>query len=214
LYQFSVFAGADLIFGLSFGIDEAKNAGSAYVWNATNTTALLNYMRQNNQKVWAFELGNEINNPGNILVDSQVHAFKLAASILAQKMPKALLIGPDTGFNNWQAWLTSFLPAAQNSGVRLHAVTHHVYNGITRATFNSPQRLDIDQSEIRFLSKLMQNATNSQLWAGENGPIGGGDDGTCGANSVCGLYATAMWYGDDTCSMRRCTEFFNAIMNS
>ena len=199
LYQFSVFAGVDFIFGLSFGIDEAKKTGAAYSWNSTNATALIDYMVRNNQKVWAFELGNELNNPGNIVVSSQVSAFKALAAILAQKMPEALIIGPDTGFNNWQTWISSFLPAAMQSNVPLHAVTHHVYNGINRDTFNSPQRLDIDLSEIVFLSKLVQNGTKAQLWAGENGPTGGGDDGTCGAHSVCGLYASVMWY-----ALRKC----------
>lgn len=38
---------------------------------------------------------------------------------------------------------------------------------------------------------------HSQIWAGENGPIGGGDDGTCGPNATCGTYATTLWYSDD-----------------
>jgi hypothetical protein len=30
-----------------------------------------------------------------------------------------------------------------------------------------------------------------------SGPIGGGNDGTCGTLSVCGTYASALWYADD-----------------
>ena len=45
-------------------------------------------------------------------------------------------------------------------------------------------------------------APGAEVWAGEDGPIGGGDDGTCingGAknNSACGLYATTLWYAND-----------------
>merc|ERR1712008_77300 len=40
-------------------------------------------------------------------------------------------------------------------------------------------------------------APGAQVWAGENGPAAGGDDGTCGKNSVCGTYASAMWYADE-----------------
>lgn len=38
-----------------------------------------------------------------------------------------------------------------------------------------------------------------QVWAGEDGPTGGGDSGTCGgdATSICGLYGTVLWYAAD-----------------
>ena len=36
------------------------------------------------------------------------------------------------------------------------------------------------------------------MWAGEDGPDGGGEDGTCGQNrSVCGTFATVPWYAND-----------------
>lgn len=31
----------------------------------------------------------------------------------------------------------------------------------------------------------------------ENGPPGGGPDGTCGNASICGTYASTLWYADD-----------------
>ena len=46
----------------------------------------------------------------------------------------------------------------------------------------------------------------AQVWAGEDGPISGGEDGTCGGvfpngsstnTSVCGTYATVPWYAND-----------------
>ena len=42
-------------------------------------------------------------------------------------------------------------------------------------------------------------APGAEVWAGEDGPIGGGDDGTCinggpKNDSACGLYATTLWY--------------------
>jgi hypothetical protein len=53
---------------------------------------------------------------------------------------------------------------------------------------------------------VRQLAPTAQIWAGEDGPIGGGEDGTCGDKfpngsltntSVCGTYATVPWYAND-----------------
>lgn len=44
---------------------------------------------------------------------------------------------------------------------------------------------------------MRQFAPSAEIWAGENGPIGGGDDGSCGTDAACGLYATTLWFADD-----------------
>ena len=46
---------------------------------------------------------------------------------------------------------------------------------------------------------VKQHAPAAQVWAGEDGPTGGGDSGTCGdpATAICGLYGSALWYADD-----------------
>ena len=74
--------------------------------------------------------------------------------------PGAVLIGPDTGYRAAKAWLQAYLPlmnethltqaevtaaaapaegAAERAGSLLHAVTHHVYPGISRSSFNQAQ---------------------------------------------------------------------------
>ena len=100
-------------------------------------------------------------------------------------------MGPDSGYLNWQSWLTSFL--TPTTSPLLHAVTHHVYNGVSRKTWNSPKQLDSILPEVQWYRSLVSaQAPGAQVWAGENGPIGGGDDGSCGNNSVCGTFASAV----------------------
>ena len=62
-------SGADFIFGVAFG--EATDA--SYVWDSANAAALLRYIAGNCQKIWGFELGNEVNN-GVGTAASQAHA--------------------------------------------------------------------------------------------------------------------------------------------
>ena len=42
-------------------------------------------------------------------------------------------------------------------------------------------------------------APQAEVWAGEDGPTGGGEDGTCGAASACGTFSTVLGYADDLC---------------
>lgn len=106
------------------------------------------------------------------------------------------LIGPDTGYRDAQQWLQAFLPPV---AAVLHAVTHHVYDAPSRSSYNSPGALDRGRSEIAWYTAVIASSSpHSQIWAGEDGPIGGGNDGTCGGDkSVCGSYASALGYADD-----------------
>jgi len=205
LHDLALKSGADLIFGVSYGLDKACQEGAVYRWNATNAALLLQHIRSTGQRVWGFELGNEINNAGaapcNQSARQQVYALQTFSKMVRAELPSAVLIGPDTGFRAWQDWLDEYLSLlSANASVigRLHAVTHHVYRGISRKNFNDPGALDGGIPEITWytehVGKLVPGA---QVWAGENGPAAGGDDGTCGKNSICGTYASAMWYADE-----------------
>ena len=47
---------------------------------------------------------------------------------------------------------------------------------------------------------MKEGAPDARIWAGEEGPKGGGEDGTCGyatGLSACGTFATVPWYADD-----------------
>jgi hypothetical protein len=67
-----------------------------------------------------------------------------------------------------------------------------------REGFNSPSLLDSPLPEIQwYAATVAALAPGAQIWAGENGPIGGGNDGTCGALSVCGTFASVIFYADD-----------------
>lgn len=60
--------------------------------------------------------------------------------------------------------------------------------------YADPATLDSILDDIGWYPPLIPEGT--QVWAGENGPKGGGEDGTCGDNSACGTYATVPWYAD------------------
>jgi len=205
LHDLALKSGADLIFGVSYGLDNACQLGDAYTWNASNAALLLRHIRSVGQRVWGFELGNEVNNAGgapcNQSARQQVDALQSFSKMVQTELPSAVLLGPDTGFRAWKDWLDAYLRlASANASIvgRLHAVTHHVYRGINRTNFNDPKALDGGIPEIMWYSEHVRKlAPGAQVWAGENGPAAGGDDGTCGKTSICGTYASAMWYADE-----------------
>ena len=190
----------DFIFGVSIGLADACAQGPAYVWNASNAAVLLEYLRVHNQAVWGFEVGNEVNNNGgapcNLTAAQQAKAITAFAMAVQAQLPRAVIVGPDTGGRYPETWLTALLPLLRPR--QLYGVTHHVYNGVNRANFNSAARLDNSLPEIAWYTNIVRTlAPSSEIWSGENGPTGGGDDGTCGADTVCGTYASSLWYSDD-----------------
>ena len=211
-------ADAQMIFGASFDKVSACAAGSAtahstFVWNATNVVAWIKHMQDADLPVWAYELGNEVNNQGvgpdgepdrhncSLLPTQQAAAIELLAATLKELYPDAearpKLIGPDTGFKNPQGWLNETLDRV---GHLLHAVTHHVYLGAARKNYNSVKMLSRGLNDIGWYVPLVKDhAPAAQVWAGEDGPTGGGDSGTCGdpTTAICGLYGSALWYADD-----------------
>ena len=200
LFALANASGAEFIFGVSINLAAACAAGPNYVWDGANAANLLAYLTASGQKVWGFELGNEVNNNGgapcNLTAAMQAAAFVKFAGMVAAALPGARLVGPDTGYRDWQAWLQALLPLVPRG--LLHAVTHHVYLGMERDGFNSPSLLDSPLPEIEWYSATVAAlAPGAQIWAGENGPIGGGNDGTCGALSVCGTFASVIFYADD-----------------
>lgn len=154
-------------------------------------------------KVWGLELGNEISNKDNTtscrqLPSSQAAAFNTLSALVAEILPGTRLVGPDSGGNNPLEWLQGFLPLVK-PGV-LAGITHHVYNGLSKKNWNSPQQLDepLTGGEIAWYINVTASLYPSGgAWAGENGPTGGGNSGTCGTNSTCGIYSSSIWYSDD-----------------
>jgi hypothetical protein len=213
LYGLGKAAAADFIFSVSFDLPAACEAGPSYVWNSSNAQHLLAYLVARGQTdLWGFEHGNEIGNSGpgtacNLSALSQAGMVVQWWSLIQPVMPAARLIGPDSGGYDPLQWLQVFLPAV--SGVPLHAVTHHVYNGVTQRTFNSPSQLGNSLPEIAWYTNVSRAlAPRAEIWAGENGPTGGGNDGTCGADAICGTFASTLWYADDM-SVRALHGFAN-----
>lgn len=61
-----------------------------------------------------------------------------------------------------------------------------------------PNDNSLRDGEDWYVPMVKKLAPGAEVWAGEDGPISGGEDGTCGQNnSVCGTYATTMWYAND-----------------
>ena len=127
-------------------------------------------------------MGNEVNNCDGVLPEQQAAALlKLHAMVKGTHVNAgAVLIGPDSGYKDWKQWLSTYLPIASKQPGVLHAVTHHVYPGIGRTSYNSPQVLSGSTSaEIQWYTNATKVlAPGAQVWAGEDGPIGGGDSGT------------------------------------
>ena len=76
-------------------------------------------------------------------------------SQVKQKLPKALLIGPDSGYKDAEQWLKDYLmlvdPGMNGDEPQiplLHAVTHHVYDAPGKSEFNSPSGLNSGLAEI------------------------------------------------------------------
>lgn len=160
-------------------------------------------MADTRRSVHAWELGNEVNNGGGgakVAVQQAAAFAALAALVAASSAPAARLVGPDTGVVSPEPYIAAFLGATPRGLVS--AVTHHVYLGLSRGSFATPAtlaaKLDSALPELRaFVANVAANGSGAEPWAGEMGPIGGGDDGSCGAASVCGTFASAIYYADD-----------------
>jgi hypothetical protein len=182
-------SGAQLIFGLSFDKVTACVEHQKYVWNSSNAVAWIKHMQAAGQDVWGYELGNEVNNQGvrpdgspdrhncSILPQSQADAIESLAQELEKLYPDAAtrprLIGPDTGYANPQFWLNQTLRAV---GHRLHAVTHHVYLGVSKTSFNSGRKLDsaLANDIAWYLPIVRTHASAAQVRAGCRMPEAGG----------------------------------------
>jgi hypothetical protein len=73
LYAFAQGGGADFIFGVAFGLEQACAEGPSYVWNSTNAQTLLDYLAAKKQKIWGFEFGKWV------LTTSFVAQFRLGS---------------------------------------------------------------------------------------------------------------------------------------
>ena len=207
--------GNEFLFGLSFDMASACIVNdSSYVWNSNETIKLMSKMKDADQSVWGFEVGNEVNNREkggnvdcNLLPIQQSNAIIELAKVLTEQYPTKITrpkqIGPDTGYNDAPNWLRQTLARLADSlnPDILYAVTHHVYPGINKYNFNDPASLNrIVTGDMKWYGPIVTKfAPNAQLWAGENGPADGGESGTCGSDNVsaCGLYATTLWYADE-----------------
>jgi len=201
-YNMVTMGGAKMLFGVSFDMVTACNQMEQYKWDSSNFELMADYMIKSNQPIWGFELGNEVNNRQtkcNLSATQQADAFETFMTVLEKKYPdtstRPLVIGPDTGYLNPKTWLPGVLKVV---GPKLHAVTHHVYPGVDAKNFNQASVLDRVLDDISWYVPIIEQfAPQAQIWAGEDGPTGGGEDGTCGTHSACGTYATVMWYADD-----------------
>ncbi len=196
LYALSSLTSTPLTFGISYGGEHSCSA--SYDWAAgsgyTNAQRLLAYMAAHNQSLYGFELGNEVN-LGAPSCHSTPAQQASALAALAALAPGAVLAGPDTGDINASAWLQGYLPLASPI---LNAATHHQYNGATQANWDSPTQLDALLPEMTaYVTQVHALAPHAEVWAGEVGPHGGGENGTCNAGAICGTFASSLWYADD-----------------
>ena len=206
LLNFGTAATADFIFGVAFNYTEVC-AVKTSPWDSSNAERLLTFFSVSNRTVWGCELGNEINNNCDIPAQ-QAAAVNTLASLLSQSNPTTTttstvhLVGPDVGGGGNPIEFAAQFLGNVTSGT-MTAVTHHVYLSLERRDFDSPailaKKLDSQIPVIlEFVAMVRSSkAEGAQIWAGEMGPIGGGDDGSCGTNSTCGTFASVFWYADD-----------------
>ena len=196
-----------------------------YSWNASGVhgrgiLALLGHAASRQQHIWGLELGNEINNAQRpcpivfgcecgLVPRQQSDAFLALAAALrtasAAGGAPPVLVGPDTGgfecVGDDCPWLEGVLSTLNESGSAglLHAATHHAYAGTTAADFTAVKQYERYQRDAAWFLPLVRRYGGGQIqpWAGENGVHGGGEDGSCGAQAICGTYASALWYADE-----------------
>jgi len=201
--NFARVSNTPILFGVSFDMIAACRDGTSYVWNESNIREWIEevYMKDDTI-IYGFELGNELNNNRvvcNLSASQQSSAFKtfddkIRNQLFNESKNKPVLVGPDTGYLDAKDWLEQFL---QENTVDLHAVTHHVYPGITLENWNQSSVLNRPLSDMEWYLPIVKQS-GFQVWAGEEGPHGGGEDGTCGTSfSACGTFASTFWYADD-----------------
>ena len=167
-------AGGKFLFGVSFDMASACSStpSTSYVWNPSEWEELISTMRTaKDPPIWGFELGNEVNNRemgGNghcgdegLLPSQQAAAINALADAMEKLWPEAatrpMLVGPDTGYYNASSWLNATLSGISR---KLHAVTHHVYPGISRKNFNSPSALDRVLNDIEWYIPIVNTLAN------------------------------------------------------
>ncbi len=115
-----------------------------------------------------------------VVYDTTTSSGSDASSSSSSSLPTPVLVGPDSGYLNPQAWLEGFLASravsSPSSPFPLQAVTHHVYTGVEQQNYNSPQRLDHPRAEeAAWYTAIVRNASTAafhpQAWAGENGCV-------------------------------------------
>lgn len=94
------------------------------------------------------------------------------------------------------------------AGGHLHAVTYHVYSEVNRANYNDAQVIDHALTDMSWYVPLVRElAPAAQIWAGGGGPIGGGEDGTCGGEAGRGgeAYSGGLGIGANSIESRSLT---------
>jgi len=201
LFNFATAAGAEVVFGLSYDVAAAAAGRPFDAANIERLLAFLAPLQATARRVWGVELGNEIN-LAKVIPPARLAADTMSlAALLARSLPGTRLIGPDTGqLYGPTEWAAEFV--GNTTPGALSAVTNHWYTNVERADFATPAALaavlDAQLPDVRNFSAMVRaRAPGAQAWAGEVGPHGGGDDGTCGPNTTCGTFASALWYADD-----------------
>ena len=110
-------SGSEFIFGISYDDPAACAAGSNYSWAAqasANAARMLAYMGAHGQRMWGFEVGNEVNlgSGCNLTAAGQAAALVAFGAMAAAAQPGAAIVGPDTGDINAEPWLQALCPVA------------------------------------------------------------------------------------------------------
>lgn len=211
LYTMANKSGSAFLFGVSFDMVQACADKGNYTWDPAPSVAMIKHIQQQGQQIWGYELGNEVNNRHKscaLQPAQQAAAFSAFKAELSRLYPDAAsrpkLLGPDVGYLDPEMWLVQFLGNFSD----LYAVTYHVYSWLARRNWNFTMPIDnaVRDGEGWYPPMVRERAPGAQIWAGEDGPASGGEDGTCGGKfrngsstnkSVCGTYATVVQYAND-----------------
>jgi len=181
---------------LVFGLNERYGKGTPGTWDPSNTQAFLEYIVKQGDKVWGFELGNELNirhlYPPQACAKDFATLSGIINNLWSGNNSRPKLIGPDETPD--ATFLAAFL---QGTNKFLDIVTWHLYIGYGLDPNLSNDLLDptfLDRSHDfakPIVEAVKKYSPKSHLWVGETAAAY-----HSGQNHTTNAFLSGFWYLD------------------